>query len=151
MYLGFVSEAGYLLAANPNLNFSVAALPQPATARVKNVYGLIYALMIPRGAKNPTGAYNAAVLLVDPTTQATFSSATGLAPANLNSLATAQTDPISSVAYSEALYASGWLSPSPSDTDTVFSSMIRDVTTGRSTLQTALVTAESSLSALLQQ
>lgn len=150
LYLGYASEAQYLLSANPNLDFGVAPLPQPATAQTKNVYGLIYALMIPRGAKNAAGAYQVAALLSSPAEQSAAASATGLAPANLNVLATPPTDPTAAITYSEALYTSGWLSPAPVDTDTVFSGMINNVISGRSTLDIALTSAERSLDALLQ-
>ena len=151
LYLGYASEARYLRSANPNLNFNVAPLPQPATATVKRAYGLIYALMIPRGAKNAAGAYQIAVLLSNSTVQSAASSATGLAPAALSALETAPADPAVTVAYSEALYTKGWLSPSPADTDSVFSGMIGNVISGRSSINTALASAEQSLSSLLQQ
>lgn len=151
LYLGYASEARRLRAANPNLNFDASLLPQPVTATVKSAYGLVYAFMIPRGAKNPAGAYQAAAMLTNDTAQAIASSATGLAPATLNQLAIAPADSISAVAYSEALFVRGWLSPASASTDTVFSAMIRDVISGRSSLETALSSAERSLSALLQQ
>ena len=150
-YLGYVSETRYLRSANPNLDFSVAVLPQPATASIKRAYGLIYALMIPRGAKNPSGAYQTAVLLASSEQQPVSASYTGLAPANLNVLANTPTDPVAVVAYAEALYTKGWLSPSPADTDNVFSGMINNVTSGRLTIEAALGFAERALSALLQQ
>ncbi|MDO8566899.1 MAG: extracellular solute-binding protein [bacterium] len=151
LYIGYVSEARYLRSANPNLNFSVALLPQPATAQVKNTYGLIYSFMIPRGAKNGSGAYQVAALLSNTAEQLAASSLTGLAPANLNVLATAPVDPIATVAYAEALYTHGWLSPAPSNTDAVFSGMINDVISGRLTLEAALGSAERALNALLKQ
>lgn len=151
LYLGYVSEARYLRSASPNLNFNVAPLPQPATANVKSAYGLIYAFMMPRGARNPAGAYQVAALLINPAEQSIAAGATGLAPANLNVLATAPVDPVSAIAYSEALYTRGWLSPTPEDTDAVFSGMINNVISGRFTIEAALGYAERSLSALLQQ
>lgn len=151
LYLGYVSEARYLRAANPNLNFAVSALPQPATATFKGAYGLIYAFMIPRGAKNSSGAYQTAVLLTNSPEQVAAAAATGLAPATLSELATTPSDPIAAVAYAEALYASGWLSPLPASTDAVFSGMIGNVISGRSNPQSALVSAEQSLSSLLQK
>ena len=151
LYLGYASEARYLRAANPNLNFNVALLPQRATAQVKNTYGLIYAFMIPRGAKNPAGAYQVATLLSGSAEQSVAAPFTGLAPANLNVLATAPADPVAAVAYAEALYTRGWMSPAPSDTDAVFSGMINNVISGRLTLEAALAEAERALSALLQQ
>jgi len=151
LYPGYASRARYLQQANPNLNFDVAPLPQPATATLKSVYGLVYALMIPRGARNSTGGYQAAVLLTSPLEQAAAATHTGLAPAVLNLLASAPPDPIAAVTYAEALYSKGWMSPAASDVDRVFSGMIGNVITGRSPLTAALASAEQSLNALLQQ
>lgn len=151
LYLGYASEARFLREANPNLNFTVVPFPQPATASAKNVYGLIYAFMIPRGAKNPAGAYQAAAILTNSTEQSVAAGATGLAPASLSVLAGAPADPVAGVAYPEALYTRGWLSPAPASTDAVFSGMIANVISGRSTLSVALTSAASSLTSLLQQ
>lgn len=150
LYLGYASEARFLTAANPNLNFTVGLLPQPATASVKSVYGLVYALMVPRGAKNAAGAYQAASILTNSASQAAAAAHTGLAPAALNQLMVPPADPVSAVSYAEALYAQGWLSPVPADTDSIFSGMITNVIIGRLTIQAALVSAEQTLSALLQ-
>jgi ABC-type glycerol-3-phosphate transport system substrate-binding protein len=108
--------------------------------------------MIPRGAKNASGAYQVAILFTDPAVQTSAAALTGLAPATLTVLSTAPTDdPVAAVAYAEALYAKGWLSPMPADTDTVFSSMIGNVTSGRLTPEVALNSAERSLTSLFQQ
>src|SRR3989338_6405643 len=117
LYLGYASEARLFAAANPNLNFNVAPLPQPATAAVKSTYGLVYAFMIPRSAKNSAGAYQAAALLTNSAEQDIAARATGLAPAVRSVLASPPSDAIATVAYSSALYARGWLSPPPLDTD----------------------------------
>ena len=151
LYLGYASEARYLAVANPNLDFDTAPLPQPATANVKSTYGLVYAFMIPHGAKNAAGAYQAALLLASPAEQSAAATATGLAPVSLQVLTTAPADPVAAVAYSEALYARGWLSPAPADVDSAFSGMIGNVISGRLNIQTALTGAEQSLTALLQK
>lgn len=151
LYLGFVSEARFLKAANPNLDFQVTRLPQPETATLKSAYGLMHSFMIPRGAKNPSGAFQAAALLSSSASQAIASSVTGLAPVSLSQLSIQPADPVAVVAYSEALYANGWLSPSAADTDAVFSSMITGVISGRLTLDAALTSGASALSALLQK
>ena len=151
LYLGYASEAQFLSAANPNLSFNVTPLPQPATATGKSTYGLAYAFFIPRGAKNSGGAYQAAVLFSNTAEQQVFSAATGLAPAARSALSSPPaSNPAAAVSYASALYAEGWLSPAPATTDTIFSGMITNVITGRSTLQTALSTAEQLLSAQLQ-
>ena len=151
LYLGYASEARFLSPGNPNLNFIVSAVPQPATAKGKSAYGLIYAFMFPRGAKNTAGAYQAAVLFTNPTEQTAAALNTGPAPATLSELVRVPTDPIATVVYAEALYTRGWLSPAPEDTDRVFSGMIGSVISGRSSLETALAEAERSLGALLRQ
>lgn len=150
LYLGFASEARYLKAANPNLDFDVAPVPEPASANTKTTYGLAYALMIPKGAKNAAGAYSAAALLTGAPEQIAIALATGLAPAGRSALASeVPADAIATVAQASALYAAGWLSPAPSDTDPVFSSMIASVISGRSVVEAALATAERSLTQLL--
>ncbi|MDO8408280.1 MAG: extracellular solute-binding protein [bacterium] len=151
LYLGFVSEARYLAAAAPNLDFDVVPVPQPATAPNKTTYGLAYAFMIPTGAKNPSGAYAAAVLLTHVPAQLALARVTGLAPASRAALAAqVPADPVAATASASALYAAGWLSPLPTDTDAVFSAMIGNVISGRYVLGEALATAERSLSALLR-
>jgi len=151
LYVGYASEARTLTSANPNLNFNVAPLPQPATATVKVTYGLVYAFMIPRGAKNSSGAYIAAATLSNSVEQAIAARATGLAPATRSALSVAPPDPVAAVAYSSALYAQGWLSPAPAGTDQIFSTMIGNVVSGRSEPDGALSTASGALSLLLLQ
>lgn len=151
LYLGYASEARFFTQANPNLDFNVTPVPQPATATTKNVYGLVYAFMIPRGAANSSGAYQVAGLFSNPYEQTAAATATGLAPATLNQLEEPPTDSTGSVSYAEALYANGWLSPAPASTDAVFSSMIGDVINGRSSISVALASAEQALDSYLQQ
>ncbi len=151
LYLGYASEARFFTQANPNLDFDVTPVPQPATATTKNVYGLVYAFMIPHGAGNSSGAYQVAGLFSNSSEQVAAAAATGLAPATLNQLEQPPTDPVGAVAYAEALYANGWLSPAPTDTDSVFSSMIGNVISGRSSVSVALSSAEQALSSYLQQ
>lgn len=151
LYLGYVSEARFLATANPNLDFVVSPLPQPATASLKSTYGLVYAFMIPRGAKNPSGAYQAAAIFSSSSVQNIAAPAFGLAPATLNPLSSAPSDPIAAVAYAEALYAKGWLSPEPAGTDSIFGSMIMSVISGRLAPDSALTSSESALTSLLQK
>ena len=152
LYLGYASEARFLQEAHPNLDFDVAPLPQPSTAAHKATYGLAYALMMPRGAANRTGSYKAALLLASTPAELALARATGLAPATRSALAApTPADPIAALAASSALYARGWLSPVPGQTDRVFSAMISDVISGREVLESALSTAERSLGALLSR
>jgi len=150
LYIGYASEAKYFKKANPNLDFGVSIFPQPSNASAKSDYALVYAFMIPAGAKNTAGGYQAAALLTNNDEQTAAASATGLAPAVLNNLSTPPSDPGAAVAYSEALYSRGWISPPPLYVDAIFSSMIGDVISGRSTISAALASAARSLYPLLQ-
>lgn len=152
LYLGLASEARFLTAANPNLDFEVAPIPEPATAETKTTYGLIYAAMIPRATANAAGAYKAAALLAGAPEQAALASATGLAPATVGALSAPPAgDATAATTYSSALYAAGWLSPAPASTDQVFGAMINAVVSGTSSIEEALSTAERSLGAALSQ
>jgi multiple sugar transport system substrate-binding protein len=151
LYLGFASEARHLRAANPNLDFGVAPIPQRANASIKQGYGLIYAFAIPRGAKNYAGGSAAAVALVGAENGKTAALTTSLAPSRRSLLASLPADPLGAVVYTSALFTKGWLSPTPLDTDQVFSAMINDVISGRLTPEAALTTAENSLNAYSQK
>jgi multiple sugar transport system substrate-binding protein len=150
LYLGLASDAGYLKQANPNLDFDVAPLPQPANAAGKVTYADVYALAVTKSSKNAAGAYNAAVTLASADAMQGFADATGLAPAGLSLLAKAPADPFSAVFYKQALIGSGWLSPAPATTDQIFSAMISGVITGRVSLTQAVSAAERALGAALQ-
>jgi ABC-type glycerol-3-phosphate transport system substrate-binding protein len=151
LYLGFASEVAYFTQANPNLDFETAFAPQLGTRDTKVVYGTMYGFAIPRGSANPSGAYQAAIALTDPATDQVAAAATHMAPAGRALLATRPSDPASAVAYTSALYARGWLSPSVANTNSIFSTMITNVTSGRLTIKSGLTYAESALTALLQQ
>lgn len=149
LYIGYASRASFLKAANPNLDFIASSLPQSGVSKAKRTYGLLYAFMISRGAKNAAGAYQVAALFANTNEQAAAAAVTGLAPANIGELGNvSSSDPVAAVAYASALYSEGWLSPAVAGVDQVFSGMIRDVISGRSELSGALSDAESSLTSL---
>jgi ABC-type glycerol-3-phosphate transport system substrate-binding protein len=151
LYLGYASEAGYFAEANPNLDFDVAPFPQLATSGAKTTFGLVYGFVIPNASKNPVGAYAAASVFTDVGVERIAAAATHMAPVVRALLASPPSAGRASVAYSSALYAKGWLSPTPYLTDNVFSTMISNVITGRLTPEAALSSAESALSTLLQR
>ena len=151
LYIGYASETGYLRQANPNLDFDIVPLPQLGTGGAKSTFALVYAFAIPRGSHNPSGAYLAAAELTGLGPDQAAALATGMAPAPRALLASPPGAASAAVAYTSALYAKGWLSPAPEDTDRIFSTMISNVISGRQTLGAALASAESALSALLQQ
>jgi ABC-type glycerol-3-phosphate transport system substrate-binding protein len=149
LYVGFASEEPVLKAANPNLSFDMAPIPQPQTSPTKIDYGLMYAFAIPKASPNPSGAFKVATALVDPKYLPATASALSIAPANRSLLNYSASDQYAPIYYPEALVATGWLSPAPGTTDSVFSAMINNVSTGRYPASTALSTAAQALDAAL--
>ncbi len=146
-YPGFASELPGLAAANPNLDFDMAPIPQPQTSAQKLTYGKAYAFAVPKASKNIIGAETVAFALANPSLAATVAQSLFMAPATRASLTPAADDRYAPVYYPQALIARGWLSPSPADTDRIFSTMISSITSGRTTIGQALSEANQSIDA----
>ena len=148
LYVGFASERKFLAAANPNLDFDMAPIPQPGTATNPKTYGLAYAFAIPKAAANFEGGFRTAVALTFHDPLKIISEGSGMAPA-LRVMLSDTPDRFTELFYPQALIASGWLSPSPRTTDQVFSAMIENITTGRKDVAESLSSAELTLNAAL--
>lgn len=149
MYPGFASERPYLTAANPNLSFDMARIPQPAATQTRMTYAKLYASAIPRSSANPTGALDVAFSLGSARPSAAAATAFSMAPALRSLVVAPANDRYAAVYYPEALIADGWLSPAPSVTDGIFAGMITNVTSGRSEVDQAIRDADESLDASL--
>lgn len=149
LYPGFASERPLLTAGNPNLDFDMAAIPQPETATGKVTYGHAYVLAIPKAAKNSSGAFQVATALAAKDVGPQVARALGMAPALRSALKPSANDFYTPVFYPEALVAQGWLSPAPKVTDEIFSTMIGNITSGRRSVRDALFTADQALDAAL--
>lgn len=147
LYLGYASERKELAHANPNLDFDMAAAPSPAVGQSRVTYGRAYAFAIPRASKNSAGALEVAMTLSGKDAGPIFARAFGMAPAARMALAPNPADLYEPVYYPEALIARGWLSPAPSSTDRIFATMVSNVASGRETVNTAIVTANTALNA----
>ncbi|HEY0948161.1 MAG TPA: ABC transporter substrate-binding protein [Candidatus Paceibacterota bacterium] len=147
LYLGFASERKALAAANPNLDFDMAPVPSPGTSQTRVTYGKAYAFAVPRTSANAEGAVRVARSFSDAKSVAAFARKLGMAPAVRAALAPSKDDLYEPVFYPEALVARGWLSPAPTDTDTIFATMIRNVASGRESVNNAISTASQSINA----
>lgn len=148
-YPGFASELPALKAANPNLDFDMMAIPQPQTSSQRITYGKAYAFGVPAASKNHGGAETVAIALANPFLSTVVSEGLTLAPASRSSLIPASNDRYAPVYYPQALIAKGWLSPSPATTDSLFSTMIRNITSGSLSVGDALTSANQALNASL--
>jgi len=148
-YPGFASELPGIAAANPNLDFDIAPIPQPQTAPQQLTFGKAYAFAVPKASKNPAGAEKTAFALAGASLAPTVAHALFMAPALRSALTPSADDRYSPVYYPQALIAKGWLSPSPAVTDGIFSTMITNITSGRMTTGQALNTANQAINAAL--
>ncbi len=149
LYPGFASEEAALRAGNPNLDFDMASIPQPATATTKTTYGVAYAFAIPKVAANKNGAFAAAEALTGSGILPDLAHAVGMAPAVRSMLTASFADKYATVYYPASLVAAGWLSPAPQTVDQVFAAMITSITSGRYGTPQALVNADQSFNAAL--
>lgn len=150
LYFGYASEREDLSEANPNLDFDMAASPSPSQSAARITYGRAYAFAVPRASKNSSGAVRVAQILSAKGTVSQFAHPLGMAPARRDSLAPATGDLYEPVYYPEALIAKGWLSPTPSETDQIFATMVSSIATGKASVSTALSTASQSIDAALR-
>ena len=148
-YVGYASEEPFLKAANPNLSFDMAQIPQPQTSTTKADYGLAYAFAIPKASHNQSGAFLAATALGNASYLPAAAQALSMAPANRSLLVPSPSDLYSPVYYPDALISSGWLSPDPATTDSVFSAMISNISTGKYQAVQAISVADQALDAAL--
>jgi hypothetical protein len=135
--------------SNPNLDYDMSTIPQPQTGSTRVDFALSYAFAFPKAAKNPTGAYRAALALVDKAPVTMTATALGMVPAQRALLTPKSSDVFSPIYYPLALIAKGWLSPAPPVTDSIFAGMINDVISGRSSAGEALQKADQLLSSAL--
>lgn len=150
LYPGFSSELPYLLAANPNLDFDMAPIPQPGTSVSRTTYALAYVFALPKASPNPAGALTTAFALAEEKPATAMADTLSMVPALRSVIAKGSSDRYDTLTYPDALVAKGWLSPAPSATDPIFSAMIGNVTSGRMQSAQALQAAGESLNAVLR-
>jgi ABC-type glycerol-3-phosphate transport system substrate-binding protein len=145
LYLGFASEEPFIAAANPNLDFDMAVMPQPATSQARMTYGKAYAFAIPRATRNSSGSITVARAFMVSDIATAAARRLSMAPAQRALLAPQANDRFPAVFYPEALTAKGWLSPLPATTDAIFAAMIGNISSGRTNVQDALDKANQAL------
>lgn len=150
LYVGFGSELLDLQQRNPNLDFDMAPLPQIRESTLATTFGTIYAIAIIKQSKNIGGAYRVATILSDAAAGSLWSSAIGMPSARRDLLATPPNDPYDAILYDEAIIARGFLDPDPSQSGSVFSTLVGDIASGRSTIEHAVSEASQKLQNLIR-
>ena len=145
IYFGFASEATLIQDQNPNLNFTIAPVPQGAGASAVRGYGTFYGLAIVRASQNHGGSYQAALELTKPEFARDLAANLGLASADRSVIAAGDQDPFRQTFLTAALTARGWLDPDPDASALIFQDMIEDVTSGRSRINESITEAKKKL------
>lgn len=150
VYFGFASEYQSLQKKNPHLNFDVTTVPQTRTADRKLTLGKIQGLAILKSSKVLSADLAAVTLLSSKDSIAGASTVLGLPPVRRDLLAQKPKESYLSVFYDGALLSKGWLDPSPSETNAIFSEIVQDITSGRRKLSSAVDNGNAQLVKLLK-
>ncbi len=150
-YLGFVSELPAIRRKSPTLNFSVAKVPQSRVSGRSVTFGRIYGVALSRGVKNPTGALEAALMLVARENALELDNILGLPPARRDLLSLKPTDTLGSVIYDSALQARAFVDPAPIETAKLFQDAIESVTSGRARTSEAVSALNRGLEAVIKE
>jgi len=151
MYIGYASEEGLIRATNPNLNYAVAPVPQIRGATNAIDGGAVYALAIPKTAKNGTGALTVSYLIASAQVDATLAQTLGLAPARRDAIATSTPQGYQDLYDKQALLVRSWQDPDPSQTDPIFQGMIEDTESGAIQVVDAIGRANQQIQHILDQ
>ncbi len=147
LYFGFASELSSLRAANPNLNFDVAQVPQTAGNRI--TFGAMNGIALLKASKNIPAAFTVAVTLTDKPVQTQWLASSGYPPVRRDMLSDVPGDAYMSVFYKSALIAQAWLDPDRIATVNVFGRMVENVTSGKLRVSEAVRQASLEISSLL--
>ncbi len=150
LYPGFASEEPLISGGNPNLDFDMTAIPQPGVTDSRITYGRLYAFAIPKASQNPNGAFRVAMALTKSNTLPVLARELSMAPAQRALLVPQEGNLFEPIYYPQALMARGWLSPSPSETDALFATMVSSVTSGRQDATSAVTSLDQAISAGLR-
>jgi len=131
VYFGYASELAGLRAANPNLDFDIAPVPQAGANGKKVTFGAMNAIAILKSSPYIGSAFVAATNLTGPTLQADWTTRSGFPPVRRDMLGTVPGDAYKAIFYQSALIAKGWLDPNREGTDAVFTRLVENVTSGR--------------------
>lgn len=145
LYFGPGSEYKDIEDGNPNLSFDVAQVPQSGASTVKHGYGLFYGFAIPRSARNTLGAYEVAATLSTDALSLQLVKRFRFAPVHRSLIESAGGDAVATVLFRSALVARGWLDPNPEASNTIFSTMIDSISSGRGKVSEAISDATTKL------
>lgn len=148
-YFGFASEVRPLQLKNPNLNFDIAEVPQSENTVDKSVYARLYGLFIPTGAQNKNGAYKAIFKLTSQESLEQLQEIVKLSVVRRDLAAQSATDDVfTNVFRKQAIYAKTYIDPGDAETNNIFKGLIESVTSGRRTIDQAVLLSDQEINVL---
>ncbi len=151
LYFGSASELSSIRAANPNLNFDVATIPQAGPSGKKTAFGAMNAIAILKSSPNPSAAFIAATNLSGADLQARWVAYSGLPPVRRDMFGILPGDAYKSVFYQSALIAQAWLDPDRDATNGTFMRLVENVTSGRLRVSESVNAASLELGQLISK
>lgn len=149
MYIGYASELSSLRAANPNLNFDVAALPIARGAGT-GVSAQAHILAVPRGSQNPNGALSVALVLSGIDAQKMLAEQTSIPSVRRDLPTVSPDDPYAGIFRDAALSAFVFLDLNPAETTAIFKRVVDNISSGRLRVNEAVNVADDELRALVK-
>ncbi len=149
VYFGYASEVDEIRAANPNLDFDVALVPQATDKRL--TFGKMHAVALLKASPNVTSAWQAANSLTGALAQKLWVEQSGLPPVRRDMLGTLPGDEYKSIFYQSALISAAWLDPYRESTNGIFMRLIESVTAGRLRVSESVGTASVEIDNLLRR
>ncbi len=148
-YLGFASEIRPLQLKNPNLNFDVAEIPQSGNTQTKSVYARLHGLFIPTQSPNIQDSYKAMVALTSQDALRELQSLVKLSVVRRDLASQVSSDDLfTDIFRREAIYAQTFIDPDPIATANIFGNMIETVTSGRRSIEDAIILSDQEIQVL---
>ncbi len=149
IYLGMASEFTNIKAKNPNLNFDVATLPQVKELNNAITHANVYAFAVPTTSPNAQIAITIAADLANGANTWLLVAPSGMAPVRRDLLSKTEINKYQKVFYNAALNSRSWVDPNYLKTNEIFGQMVEDVSSGLSSEEEAVKTADTALELLL--
>lgn len=128
---GYASDLARIRAKNPNINISVASLPQTSSDAIKINLGTLGLITVSRISKNPSAAWHFILFAASREGASLYLQATAKPPARRD-LVTAQAPTTDlQIFYNQSLSARGWLQPDENRVRSIFNEMIENILVGK--------------------
>jgi len=149
-YLGRSSELFAIRDRNPNLNFDVALVPQPAGAARPLGTGSFYGVSVVKNSNNIQAAYSALFELGESAFADALSRNLSIPPAHRSLAIMRPENPYMNVFFTAAQHTFSWLDPEPVKSDAIIRDIIRGITSGRLSPEEALYEGTEAFQSLIR-